>query len=353
MSAGSPVEVDVLIVGAGPVGLYGAYYAGVRGLRTAVVDSLSQVGGQVSAMYPEKQILDVAGFPTVSGRTLVANLVEQAAPYRPTYLLAQEAQGLERTVVEGGPDRLVVTTSAGTRVTTGAVVITGGIGTFTPRPLPAGEEFLSRGLDYFVPSAADYEGRDVVVVGGGDSAVDWALMLHPVARRVTLVHRREAFRAHHGSLEMLRRSPVEIVTNAQVVTTTGGAVLEQVEVKVTGADADAPMVLPCDRLVAALGFTANLGPLREWGIELHDNRHLVVDSAMRTAVDGVFAAGDIVDYDGKVRLIAVGFGEVATAVNNAAVHLDPGAALFPGHSTDAAPVTAAVVTTPTLDHQPA
>ncbi len=334
MTGPSRVEVDLLVVGAGTVGLYGAYYAGVRGLRTAVVDSLSQVGGQVTAMYPEKQILDVAGFPTVSGRTLVANLVAQAAPYAPVYLLGQEAQTLERIPVTGGPDRLVVTTSTGTQVVTGAVVVTGGIGTFTPRPLPAGEEFLGRGLDYFVPSAADYADRHVVVVGGGDSAVDWALMLHPVARSVTVVHRREAFRAHHGSLEQLRRSPVEIVTNAQVVATTGGALLEQVGVQVTGAEA--PVTLPCDRLVAALGFTANLGPLREWGIALHDNRHLVVDSAMRTAVPGVFAAGDIVDYDGKVRLIAVGFGEVATAVNNAAVHLDPAAQLFPGHSTDLA-----------------
>jgi ferredoxin/flavodoxin---NADP+ reductase len=336
------VDVDLLIVGAGPVGLFGAYYAGVRGLRTAVVDSLSQPGGQVSAMYPEKQILDVAGFPSVSGRALISNLVEQAAPYRPHYLLGQEAQLLERGLAtDGGADLLTVHTSAGLRIVSRAIVITGGIGTFAPRPLPAGEEFLGRGLEYFVPSAADYAGRHVVVVGGGDSAVDWALMLHPVAARVTLVHRRTAFRAHPGSLEQLRAAPVEILLNAQVTGTLGGpegaegadgAGLEWVEVAVAGAD-DLRR-LPCQRLVAALGFTANLGPLRDWGLVLHDNRHLVVDSAMRTAVPGVFAAGDIVDYDGKVRLIAVGFGEVATAVNNAAVHLDPQTQLFPGHSTD-------------------
>ena len=331
------VEVDVLVIGAGPVGLFGAYYAGVRGLRTAVVDSLSQVGGQVTALYPEKQIYDIAGFPAVSGRTLVANLVEQAAPYDPVYLLGQEAQTLDRVAAPGRPDRLVIRTGAGTEIVTGAVVVTGGIGTFTPRPLPAGESFLGRGLDYFVPTTHAYAGRDVVVVGGGDSAVDWALMLHPVARTVTLVHRREAFRAHPGSLEQLRAAPVDIVTNAQVVSTTGAAALQRIEIRVAG-DTDTRS-LPCDRLVAALGFTANLGPLREWGLELHDNRHLVVDSAMRTALDGVYAAGDIVDYDGKVRLIATGFGEVATAVNNAAVHLDPAAQLFPGHSTDSpAPV---------------
>jgi thioredoxin reductase (NADPH) len=326
----SDLDVDVLIVGAGPVGLFGAYYAGVRGLRTAVVDSLSQVGGQVSAMYPEKEIYDIAGFPAVTGRRLIANLVAQAAPYEPAYLLGQEAQRLDRVPRDGRPDLLVVKTSAGTEITTGAVIVTGGIGTFTPRPLPAGEEFLGRGLEYFVPDGTDYADRDVVVVGGGDSAVDWALMLHPIARSVTLVHRRAAFRAHHGSVERLRASPVEVITNAQVTATVGGDRLERIEITTT----DGTRTLPCQRLVAALGFTANLGPLREWGLDLHDNRHLVADSAMRTNVPGIFAAGDIADYDGKVRLIAVGFGEVATAVNNAAVHVDPAAQLFPGHSTD-------------------
>ena len=327
----SAVDVDLLIVGAGPVGLYGAFYAGVRGLSVAVVDSLSQVGGQVSALYPEKQIFDIAGFPSVTGRRLISNLVEQAAAYEPLYLLGQEAQRLKRTVVDDGPDLLVVTTSSGTEVTCRAVVVTGGIGTFTPRPLPAGEQLLGRGLEYFVPSAQAYVGTDVVIVGGGDSAVDWALMLHPVARSVTLVHRRETFRAHPGSLQALRATGVRVMTNAQVSETVGVDALEAVVVTVKG---EQPQTLACQRLVAALGFTANLGPLREWGVELHDNRHLVVDSAMRTTVPGVFAAGDVNDYDGKVRLIAVGFGEVATAVNNAAVHLDPAAQLFPGHSTD-------------------
>ncbi|TKA04976.1 NAD(P)/FAD-dependent oxidoreductase [Actinacidiphila oryziradicis] len=328
----SAVQVDLLIVGAGPVGLFGAYYAGVRGLSVAVVDSLSQVGGQVSAMYPEKQIFDIAGFPAISGRQLIKNLVEQAAPHDPVYLLGQEAQQLERVARDGQPDLLVVKTSSGQEVTAGAVVITGGIGTFTPRPLPAGEDFLGKGLEYFVPSSSEYAGKDVVIVGGGDSAVDWALMLQPIAASTTLIHRRDAFRAHHASVAQLKASPVEIITNAQVTQTTGDGQLEAIEVKVTGESAN--QTLKCHKLVAALGFTANLGPLREWGVDLHDNRHLVVDSAMRTNVSGVFAAGDITHYDGKIRLIAVGFGEVATAVNNAAVHINPDAQLFPGHSTD-------------------
>lgn len=328
----SVVDVDLLIVGAGPVGLFGAYYAGVRGLSVAVVDSLSEVGGQVTAMYPEKQIFDIGGFPAISGRQLISNLVEQAARYDPTYLLDQEAQLLERRVRDAGPDLLLVKTSAGTEITTRAVVITGGIGTFTPRALPAGNDFLGKGLAYFVPSSAEYAGTDVVVVGGGDSAIDWALMLQPIAKSLTLVHRREAFRGHQGSVELLMATAVQIMLNAQVTMTLGDSELEAVQVTVAGEGE--PRVIACQRLVAALGFTANLGPLREWGLELQNNRHVVVDAAMRTNVPGVFSAGDVTDYDGKVRLIAVGFGEVATAVNNAAVHINPKAHVFPGHSTD-------------------
>jgi thioredoxin reductase len=325
-------EVDILIVGAGPVGLYGAYYAGVRGLSVAVVDSLSQVGGQVTAMYPEKEIYDIAALPVVTGRDLIVGLKTQAGQYDPVYLLGQEAQKLSRVQDADSHERLSVRTSDGTEVVCGAVIVTGGIGTFTPRPLPAGEEFLGHGLEYFVPSKDAYVGRDVVIVGGGDSAIDWCLMLEPVASSVTLVHRRQAFRAHAASVEAVRSSAVEIVTDAQVVALEGGEGVEKAHVEVKGEDV--PRTIACQQVVAALGFTANLGPLREWGVDLHDNRHLVVDTTMATNVDGVYAAGDITEYPGKVRLIAVGFGEVATAVNNAAVHIDPHAQLFPGHSTD-------------------
>jgi ferredoxin/flavodoxin---NADP+ reductase len=323
----SDLEVDILIVGAGPAGLYGAYYVGERGLSCAVVDSLSEVGGQVTAMYPEKQIYDVAGFPAVTGRELVRGLTAQAAQREPSYLLGQEAQQLEK--LEDG--RFRVTTSK-TEVVAGSVIVTGGIGTFSPRPLPAGEEFLGRGMEYFVPSSQEYVGRDVLIVGGGDSAIDWALMLEPIANKVTLVHRRDQFRAHGGSVDKVRALDVEMITNAQVTALEGGKVLERAIVTVKGEDED--RVIEVDKVVAALGFTANLGPLREWGLELEGNRHVLVDTAMRTNIDGVFAAGDITEYDGKVRLISVGFGEVATAVNNAAVYLDPTAHVFPGHTSN-------------------
>ncbi|WP_433755699.1 NAD(P)/FAD-dependent oxidoreductase [Nocardia sp. CA-135398] len=324
-------SVDLLIVGAGPVGLYGAYYAGVRGLKTAVIDSLSQLGGQITAMYPEKQIYDVAGYAAVKGRALVAELVQQAASADPMYILGQEAQEL-RTDAGG---RHHVRTSGGDEIDCGAIVITAGIGTFTPRQLPAGEDFLGNGLEYFVPDPTTYTGTDVVIVGGGDSALDWALMLEKVANSVTVVHRRKAFRAHAATVAQVEESAVALVTDAEVSALVGNGSITHAEIAVKGS-AELRR-LPCQRVVAALGFIANLGPLREWGLELRDNRHIVVDSAMRTAVPGVYAAGDVVEYDGKVRLIAVGFGEVATAVNNAAVHLDPHQQLFPGHSTDQLP----------------
>ena len=320
-------SVDLLIVGAGPVGLFGAYYAGVRKLSTAVLDSLEEAGGQITAMYPEKAIFDVAGFPAIRGRDLVEQLLAQAAPHDPQYLLGHQAVGLER-----GDSAFAITTSAGLRIECRAIVITGGIGTFTPRPLPAGEEYLGRGLFHFVPDPTAYEGQHIVVVGGGDSALDWALMLEPIGKSVTIVHRRAEFRAHPHSVELLKASSVAMLTDAHVAGVRGDPDVSEVDIDVAGE----VQTLQCDKLVAALGFTANLGPLMEWGIEVH-KRQIVVDTQGRTTVPGIYAAGDIVDYDGKVKLIATGFGEVATAVNNAAAYLNPNVSAFPGHLSDYAP----------------
>ena len=325
-------SVDLLIVGAGPVGLFGAYYSGVRTMTTAVLDSLEEPGGQITAMYPEKAIFDVAGFPAIRGRELVEQLVAQAAPFSPDYVLGHQAVGLERD-----DTKFAVTTSQGLRIETRAIVITGGIGTFTPRPLPAGQEFVGRGVVHFVPDPAAYEGLNVVVVGGGDSALDWALMLEPIAKSVTLVHRRAQFRAHPHSVELLKDSSVQILTDAQIHGLHGEQSLNEAHVKI----GEEVRPLPCDKLVAALGFTANLGPLLEWGIDIIGKRHIAVDTKGATSVPGVYAAGDIVDYDGKVRLIATGFGEVATAVNNAAAYLNPDVSAFPGHLSDYAPPTPA------------
>ena len=319
-----PIVTDILLVGAGPTGLYGAYCAGFRGLRTVVVDGLPQPGGQIAALYPEKQIRDVAGIPGLRGRDFVTSLLTQATSYEPTLLLGRQAVSLD--YADGRPQ---VTLDDGQVVDAGAVVLTAGIGTFTPRPLPAGEEFLGRGLSYFVTDLAAHAGQDVVVVGGGDSAVDWALALRPVARSVTVVHRRTGFRAHAASVAELTGCGAEIITEAEVEALTGAESLRQAHIRVRGET----RVLEVDSVIAALGFVSNLGPLASWGLTLN-RRSIVVDSRMRTNLDRVYAAGDVTEYLGKVRLMSVGFGEVATAVNNAAVELDPELTLFPGHSTE-------------------
>ncbi len=318
-------ETDLAIIGAGPTGLFAAYYAGFRGFRVAVVDSLPELGGQITAMYPEKLILDVAGFPRVKGRELVEGLVEQANTAEPDYLLDRTATGLDCT-----DDDVRVTLDDGSTVTAKALIVTAGIGKFSPRPLPAGEGWLGRGMEFFVPSFAPYAGKDVVIVGGGDSAFDWAVSLEPIASSVTLVHRRDAFRAHERTVQQVRESSVEIVTKAQVTGIFGEPTVSEVEITVDGQE---PARRPAQAVVAALGFIADLGPLQHWGIEV-EKRHVVVDSSMRTNLPRVFAAGDVTEYPGKVRLIAVGFGEAATAVNNAAVVIDPSAHVFPGHSSE-------------------
>ena len=319
-------EVDVAIVGAGPTGLFAAYYAGFRGLTVAVIDTLPEPGGQISAMYPEKDIFDVGGVPVIKGRDLVVNLIEQAAPFAPQYLLGVRAEKLSYR--DGTP---VLHLADGTDIGCGAVLVTGGLGGFTPRPLPAAEGFDGDGVIFFVPRLNDLAGHDVVIVGGGDSAFDWALALQPVAKSVTLVHRRDRFRAHPGTVDRVRALPVRILVNAQVTALRGLDRVTSAEVAVSREGIEE---VPADTVVAALGFTADLGPLAEWGLEL-DKRHILVNSTMATNLARVFAAGDIVEYPGKVRLIATGFGEAATAVNNAAVAINPAAHLFPGHSSEA------------------
>ena len=326
---GAAHDCDLLIVGCGPAGLYAAYYAGFRGLRVALMDSLPEPGGQVSALYPEKLIYDVAGFPAIKGQNLIDNLVEQANQFSPTYLLGHRAEDLRHS--EDG-DSVIVRSHKDTTVTCKAVLITGGIRTFTPRPLPDAEEFEGRGLRYFVPKLDDLRDLDVLIVGGGDSAFDWAHNLQGIARSITLIHRRDRFRAHEHTVQQVLESSVDVRVFTEVSKIFGD------ERGITGVEVfnnktDERDKLEVQAVVAALGFTADLGPLQRWGLE-QEKRHIVVDTTMRTSLDRVFAAGDITEYEGKVRLISVGFGEAATAVNNAVTVIDPSAKLFPGHSSD-------------------
>ncbi|MDQ1464762.1 MAG: ferredoxin/flavodoxin---NADP+ reductase [Actinomycetota bacterium] len=322
-------DVDLLIVGAGPAGLYAAYYAGFRALSVAVVDSLTEPGGQLAALYPEKFVYDVGGIPSILGRELAADLFRQAGTYNPTFLLGHSAN--ELLVHDDGS--LSVTTDSGLTIHAKAIIITAGIGIFTPRRLPVGHEYEAIGVRYFVPDPGALRDKRVLVVGGGDSAVDYALMLEEVATSVTVIHRRNDFRAHEASVEKMRASSVQILTPYQVSGIEGNGRVEVVQI--TDHDTGAIERLEIDEVVAALGFIAELGPLTTWGMAL-SQRHIVVDTTMATTMPRIFAAGDITEYPGKVRLISVGLGEAATAVNNAAVAIDPSRKLFPGHSSDPA-----------------
>lgn len=321
------LDCDVLILGAGPTGLYGAYYAGFRGFSVAVMDALPEAGGQLIAMYPEKEIYDVAGFPSILARDLIAGLKAQADQFEPTYLLGEQA--LELDVSD--PERLFITGSEGTTVRAKVLIICAGIGSFKPRPLPIGDQWDESGVVYFVPDLESQRDKNVVIVGGGDSAFDWAWSLRDIAQSVTLVHRRDEFRAHSSMVDKVRKAGTRMITSAELTAIHGDDMIERIEIT-TKADGSVELV-EADTVVAALGFLANIGPIAQWGIEL-DKRRVVVDTTMATNVPRIYAAGDATTYDGKVPLISVGFGEVATAINNASPQIDPTHGVFPGHSSE-------------------
>nr|WP_240468046.1 NAD(P)/FAD-dependent oxidoreductase [Streptomyces dangxiongensis] len=323
--AGAETGADVAVVGAGPAGLYAAYCAGFRGLSSVIVDALPEPGGQMAALYPEKKIHDVAGHVAVRGRELTDDLVAQVAPFDPHYLLGRTAASLTPDESAGW----VLGLEDGGRVRAGAVVIAAGLGRSTPRVLPCLRPYEGRGVAYHVPRLEEHRDRDVVIVGGGDSAVDWALALAPVARSVTVVHRRPAFRAHEHSVKQMYAADIRVLTDAQVTGCEGVDHLAEVRVR-TGEE---ELTLPARTVVAALGFITNLGPIADWGLRM-ENRQIAVDRAMRTNLPRVYAVGDICTYEGRVPLISVGFGEAATAANHAAVELRPGSRLAPEHSTD-------------------
>lgn len=318
---------DVTIIGGGPVGLYAAYYAGFRTLRTKIVESLDALGGQITALYPEKWIYDVAGFPRVVGRVLVDNLVEQAMQYRPAVCTGETVEKLRRE-----PDAtLRLVTARGAEHATRVLVITAGIGAFRPKTFkkPDIDSFEGKGLHYFVRSFQDFKDARVLIVGGGDSAVDWANGLVGIARSITLIHRRDQFRAHEDSVQKMLHSPIDVKVFYELRRLEGTGRVERAVIYQNKTNAEE--TLEVDAVIASLGFLSTLGPIQEWGLELeHDS--IRVTTRMETNLPGVYAAGDIVTYPGKVKLIATGFGEAATAVNNAAQYLNPKASVFPGHS---------------------
>lgn len=322
---------DITIIGGGPTGLFAAFYAGMRGASCRIVDSLPELGGQLTALYPEKYIFDVGGFPKVLAKDLVKNLVAQARQFDPEIVLDEPVCDLVRH-----DDHFELQCANGT-YRTRTVVIAGGKGAFEPMPLrcPGYVEFMHSGIEYAVRDPEHFRDKRVVIVGGGDTALDFVLMLKDLASTLTLVHRRDGWRAHEASVaqveEAARNGEIDLKAFYEVREILGSDRVERVTIFDNRTDEE--VTIECDELLSCLGFKPDLGPIKQWGIEVDKNR-IKVDQLMETGVPGIYAAGDVVDYEGKLDLIATGFAEAAIAVNNAVHFVDPSARVNPGHSTN-------------------
>ena len=334
-----PEIFDVTIVGAGPTGLFAAYYAGLRQMKTKLVDSLDQLGGQLTALYPEKYIYDVAGFPKVLARDLVKNLVEQGLQHHPSVHLSETAQSLRRDEAMGC---FVITTDKSEHYSR-TVVITAGAGPLAPRKLPveSANQWEDRGVYYVVKQKAIFKQKRLLIIGGGDSALDWAMNLHGIASEITIIHRRNQFRAHEDSVNRVQNAGIPILTFwelRELITTDGkisGAVIFNNQTR-------EEQMLPVDAIIAQLGFISSLGAIKTWPLNIQGHS-ILVDQQMQTNVQGVFAAGDVAGHVGKLKLIATGFSEAAVAVNFAKTYIDPKARAFPGHSSEMGPQTLTTV----------
>lgn len=320
--------LDITIIGGGPAGMFAAFYAGMRQASVKILDSMPQLGGQLAALYPEKYIYDVAGFPKITAAQLVQNLNEQMNHFPVQICLEEKVE----QVIKKDEHHFEIISDKGIHYSK-SVIITGGIGAFEPRrlELPEAKRFEHTNLNYFINDLSIYSGKRVIINGGGDSAVDWALMLEPIAKEVTLIHRRDKFRAHEHSVEKLMKSKVNIVTPADITELHGDEQIEKISV--TFNKTGEVREMECDALIVNFGFVSSLGPISEWGLEIQ-NGSIVVDTRMESNIPGIFAAGDITTYPGKLKLIAVGLGEAPTAINNAKVYIDPSAKLSPGHSSN-------------------
>jgi thioredoxin reductase len=314
--------VDVTVVGAGPAGLAAAYYAGHRHASVRILESLDEVGGQLAATYPEKHIYDVAGFPSVVARELVEQLAEQGLGLAFDVRLGEEAEKLE--TIEEGDERLIrLTTVGGASFLTKALIVTSGHGAFAPRKLPiAGiDAWEGRGLHYAIRRKDELAGKRCLIVGGGDSALDWTLGLAEIAAPpVTLVHRRERFRGLESSLAQIRElekaGRTRVMAPCELRALHGAERLEAVTVENTSSGERERIA--CDALITLLGFHSHLGAIADWGLEHFSRRQLRVDPAsMRTSRPRVYAAGDVAGYEGKIELITIALAEAAIAANNA------------------------------------
>lgn len=326
---------DITIIGAGPAGLFTALQAGMHDASIRIIDSISEPGGQLAALYPEKYIYDVPGFPRVTAKDLATNLFEQANQFSPELRLNETALDIETPYLkreEGGLFNVITDKGC---YPTRVVIIAAGFGAFSPRTLdiPGIEQFEDSGVYYFVREKESFRNKDVVIVGGGDSALDWALNLIDIAGEVSLIHRRDTFRAHPNTIQQVfdnvKKRRIKLFTPYEVKGLYGDTELK--EIVISGSDAKEESIR-ADALLLLLGFTSDLGPIEKWGLEIEDNR-VKVDVNMETSRNGIFAVGDIANYPGKLKLILTGFSDAAQAVRNSVSYIRHGDKVRHAHST--------------------
>jgi thioredoxin reductase (NADPH) len=318
------IESDIIIIGAGPCGLFTVFEAGLLKLKCHLIDALPQPGGQLTEIYPKKPIYDIPGFPEVLAGDLIDNLMKQAEPFKPTFTLGERAESFEKDE----NDHFIVTTSRGTKHKAPIVAIAGGLGCFEPRKPPISNiiDFEDKGIEYIVRDPEFYRGKRVVISGGGDSALDWSIFLaNGVAEHVTLIHRSTSFRGHLDSvqkvMDMSESGKMRLITNAEVVGLNGGEHLNSVVVNIDGRDT--PEVLETDHWLPLFGLSPKLGPLAEWGLNIDKNSIEVNTFDYSTNVPGLYAIGDINTYPGKLKLILCGFHEATLMVQSAFKRIYP------------------------------
>ncbi len=318
------IETDIIIIGAGPVGLFTVFEAGLLKLKCHLIDSLPQPGGQCSEIYPKKPIYDIPGFPSVLAGELIDNLMEQAAPFKPGFTLGEAAVDIQKT----DDDKFIVVTDKGTKHIAPNVIIAGGLGVFEPRKPPIDNivDFEDKGVEYIIKDPEFYRGKKVVIAGGGDSALDWSIYLADkgIAKEVALVHRSSSFRGHLDSvqkvIDLAESGKIKLITEAEVTGLKGNGQIENV---VITHKADGEFDYPTDHFIPLFGLKPSLGPIANWGLEIDKNAIKVNTQDYSTNIPGIFAVGDVNQYEGKLKLILCGFHEGTLAVQSAFARIHP------------------------------
>ncbi len=318
------IKTDILIIGAGPTGLFAVFEAGLLQLKCHLIDALPQPGGQCSEIYPKKPIYDIPGFPEVLAGDLVDNLMEQIKPFQPGFTLGERAETIE-TLEDGS---FIVTTNKGTKHHAPIVAIAGGLGSFEPRKplLDNIESFEDKGINYFIKDPEVYRNKKVVIAGGGDSALDWSIFLANIASEVSLVHRRNEFRGALDSVEKVQKlkneGKINLITPAEIVAVNGNGVLKSVTIT-KNSNAAQNINLEVDNFIPLFGLSPKLGPIGDWGLEIDKNAIKVNTFDYQTNIPGIYAIGDVNTYPGKLKLILCGFHEATLMCQSAYQRIFP------------------------------